>query len=321
MNHYAAVIGQVNVDVIFHEVAALPKPGEEVFAKDFKICLGGGPMVIPYHLTKLGVPARFGTFMGDDFESRIARELLESINYVGVEVLPHPATRPIVVTSVLSTATERSFICYNQNADESELDAELLLNFFKGSKAAYFPKNLEVAQALVADGCKLLLDVSWDPNLKLSELTEKLKLVTFFTPNDKEAKHLCGEEDLLRCLDLMSQYVQTPIIKLGRNGALVKVENQYYRIPGLSGITAIDPTGAGDNFLAGLIFGMYLELGIIDSIKIANILGGLATEVLGCYRSDLTRDKVMELFESYADIDVVNSSEQLDVLLRNDLYS
>lgn len=319
MTPYAAVIGQMNIDVIFHEVAALPQPGEEVFAQDFKICLGGGPMVIPYHLAKLGVPARFGTFMGDDLESRIARDLLESINYAGVEVLPHPTTRPIVVTSVLSTATERSFICYNQNADESDLDVELLSNFFKGSKAAYFPKNMKVAQALFADGCKLLLDVSWDPNLELSELTEKLKLVTFFTPNDKEAKHLCGEEDLLRCLDLMSQYVQTPIIKLGRNGALVKVKDEYYRIPGLSGLNVIDPTGAGDNFLAGLIYGMYLELGIIDSIKIANILGGLATEVLGCYRSDLTRGQVIDLFESYNDVDVVVSSDQLDVLLRNDL--
>lgn len=315
MKHFAAVIGQMNVDAIFHEVAALPKPGEEVFAADFKVCLGGGPMVIPYHLNRLGVPTRFGTFMADDFESRIARELLESINYEGVEVLPHPSPRPIVVTSVLSTATERSFICYNQNADESELSPELLLNFFKGSQVAYFPKNLEVAQQLANDGCRLVLDLSWDPEMKLKDFQERLKFVTYFTPNDKEAKQLCSEEDLLKCLDLLSGLVAVPIIKLGKNGSLTKIENRYYRIPAVSGIKSIDPTGAGDNFVSGLIYGIYLDHSIIDSIKLGNILGGLATEVLGCYRSDLTSEMISPLFNNYQDVDEVTSMQQLEELL------
>ena len=68
MNYFAAVIGQMNIDFIFQGVETLPEPGEEVLASNFKICLGGGPMVIPYHLSRLGVPTRFGTFMGDDFE-------------------------------------------------------------------------------------------------------------------------------------------------------------------------------------------------------------------------------------------------------------
>lgn len=315
MNHFAAVIGQMNVDVIFHNVQALPEPGEEVFATDFKICLGGGPMVIPYHLNRLGVPARFGTFMSDDLESHMARQLLESINYQGVEVLAHPATRPIVVTSVLSTQTERSFICYNQNADESVLDPEILIDFFRGSQVAYFPKNIEVAQHLAQEGTQLILDVSWNPGLRIKDLAEKLKLVRLFTPNDKEAKLLCEENDLLSCLNNFSKYVETPIIKLGKNGVFTYVDGVYYRVPALKSLEPIDPTGAGDNFLAGLIYGLYLQKDTLDCIKYGNILGGLSTEVLGCYRTDLSTDLVEPHFENYAEIDIITDAHQLDSLL------
>jgi sugar/nucleoside kinase (ribokinase family) len=86
-------------------------------------------------------------------------------------------------------------------------------------------------------------------------------------------------------------------------------------VPALSHFESIDPTGAGDNFLAGLIFGLHEGLTFIDSLKMGNIVGGLATEVIGCYRSDLTREMVLSLFNQYPEVDVVKDSSQLDKLL------
>lgn len=316
MNHFAAVIGQMNLDFIFRGVDVFPSPGEEVFSSDFKISLGGGPMVIPYHLDRLGVKTRFGTFMSDDFESKVAKDLLESINYENVEILPTSTDRPVVATSVLTSAEERSFICFNANADESKIDTDLLYRFFEGSKVAYFPKNLEVAEKLVANGCKLILDVSWDPNMTIASLAEKLKFVSLFTPNDKEVKQLCGEDNLLRCLDILSKYVEYPIIKLGRNGVLLKQGDHYLRVPALTQFKSIDPTGAGDNFLAGYILGIYLEYDIIDSLKLGNITGGLVTEVLGCYRVDISRELVMKYFQNYPAVDTIIDENHLRELLR-----
>ena len=315
MTYFAAVIGQMNIDFIFRGVDVFPKPGEEVFSSDFQICLGGGPMVIPFHLERLGVKTRFGTFMGDDFESKVARDLLEKINYKNVEVFSITSKRPIVATSVLSSADERSFICYNSNPSESEIDHDELYEFYKGSKVAYFPKNMAVAKRLVDDGCKLILDVSWDPSVNLDSLSEKLKLVSLFTPNDKEAKSICGEDNLLKCLDMLGEHVETPIIKLGRNGVLMKQGDQYIRVPGLKKFIAVDPTGAGDNFLAGFIFGIYLELDLLDCVKLGNIMGGLVTEVIGCYRVDTNRDSVMGHLNSYPECEVVVDEEQLKALL------
>ena len=318
MKHYAAVIGQMNIDFIFQGVKALPNPGEEVFATGFKICLGGGPMVIPYHLTRLGVPTRFGTFMGADFESKVAQDLLTSLDYANIEILPVEAEHPVVATSVLSTKDERSFICYNSNVDESSVDSKVLLDFFAESKIAYFPKNLEVAAALAANGCKLILDVSWVENMTLASLFDRLKFVEYFTPNDKEIKKLCAESDLLKCLDILEEHLANPIIKLGVNGVLTKHNGEYLRVPALSQFESIDPTGAGDNFLAGLIFGLHEGLTFIDSLKMGNIVGGLATEVIGCYRSDLSRDMVLSLFADYPEVDVVKESKQLYKLLNRE---
>ena len=315
MNYFAAVIGQMNIDFIFQGVETLPEPGEEVLASNFKICLGGGPMVIPYHLSRLGVPTRFGTFMGDDFESKMARDLLDSIKYENVEVLSSEANIPVVATSVLSTKYERSFICYNSNVDESSIDSKVLSKFFKGSKVAYFPKNMEIVKELVQDGCQLILDVAWDNEMKLSDFVERLKYVTYFTPNDKEAKKLCGESDILKCLDMLGEYIATPFIKLGMNGVIAKIDGQYIRVPGLDVFNSIDPTGAGDNFLAGLIYGIYLKMSFIDCLKIANIVGGLSTEVIGCYRSEISPELVMSYFDKYPEPNQVFTRAELDTLL------
>jgi sugar/nucleoside kinase (ribokinase family) len=315
MTYFAAVIGKMNIDFIFRGVDVFPKPGEEVFSSDFQICLGGGPMVIPFHLERLGVKTRFGTFMGDDFESKVARDLLERINYKNVEIIPSTSKRPIVATSVLSSADERSFICYNSNTNESEIDGDQLYEFYKGSKVAYFPKNMAVAKRLVDDGCKLILDASWDPTISLDSLVEKLKLVSLFTPNDKEVKSICGEDSLLKCLDMLGEHLETPIIKLGRNGVLMKQGNKYIRVPGLKKFNTVDPTGAGDNFLAGFIFGIFLESDLLESVKLGNIMGGLVTEVIGCYRADTNPDLVMGHLDSYPEFDVVLDEKHMNDLL------
>ena len=85
MSKIVAVIGQMNVDLIYKDINRFPNEGEEVFATDFKIELGGGPMVIPIMLSRLGIPVKLGTYFGDDFQSRIASDLLNDIRFHYVE--------------------------------------------------------------------------------------------------------------------------------------------------------------------------------------------------------------------------------------------
>ena len=68
---------QANVDLIFKDFDRLPQPGEEVFARQFTLQLGGGPSVCPMVLEKLGFRVRLGIFLGQSTVSGLYRQMLQ----------------------------------------------------------------------------------------------------------------------------------------------------------------------------------------------------------------------------------------------------
>ena len=310
MKPFASIFGQMNVDLIFHGVDVLPALGTEVFASNFAMCVGGGPIVIPYHLAKLGVPAELGTILESDFESFIARELLTRINYKNISEFSVGAKSPIVFTSVLTSKEERSFICFNAKVDEAALSEQQLLDFYDGSSVTIFPHNLDVAKKLHARGVELILDSSWTDDINLDDYAEILQYVKFFTPNSIEARSMCDEPDLLKCLDILEKYVEVPLIKMGFSGVVTKLDGKYFHIPPVRTFKSIDTTGAGDNFIVGIIYGMWKKYDLFKTLKCANVLGGLSTEVLGCFRTDLTEEMLNGELENHPEVHQVFNQDE-----------
>jgi sugar/nucleoside kinase (ribokinase family) len=310
MKPFASIFGQMNVDLIFHGIDTLPALGTEVFASDFAMCVGGGPIVIPYHLDKLGVPAKLGTILENDFESYIARELLSRIDYKNILEFSVSATKPVVFTSVLTTKDERSFISFNSNVDETALSDRELLDFYDGISVTTFPHNLDVAKELHSRGVDLILDSSWTDDISLDKYLKMFPYAKFFTPNSIEARSMCAQPDLLKCLDILEQYIDIPIIKMGFSGVITKIESKYFHIPPVRTFNSIDTTGAGDNFIVGLIYGMWKKYDLLKTLKCANILGGLSTEVLGCFRSDLTEEMLNGELENHPEVHQVSDENQ-----------
>ena len=310
MKPFASIFGQMNVDLIFHGVDVLPALGTEVFASNFAMCVGGGPIVIPYHLAKLGVPAELGTILESDFESFIARELLTRINYKNISEFSVGAKSPIVFTSVLTSKEERSFICFNAKVDEAALSEQQLLDFYDGSSVTIFPHNLDVAKKLHARGVELILDSSWTDDINLDDYAEILPYVKFFTPNSIEARSMCDELDLLKCLDILEKYVEVPLIKMGFSGVVTKLDGKYFHIPPVRTFKSIDTTGAGDNFIVGIIYGMWKKYDLFKTLKCANVLGGLSTEVLGCFRTYLTEEMLNGKLENHPEVHQVFNQDE-----------
>ena len=302
MRPFASIFGQMNVDFIFHGIDALPVLGTEVLATDFAMCVGGGPIVIPYHLEKLGVPAKLGTILENDFESVIARELLHRINYKNISEYSVHAKSPVVFTSVLTSKNERSFVSFNAGVDETALSGAQLLDFYEGSSVTTFPHDLEISKELYSRGVKLVLDSCWSEDISLSKYVDSFPYAEYFTPNSIEARAMCEEPDLLKCLDILEKYIKFPLIKMGSSGVIVKIEGNYFHIPPIRTFKPIDTTGAGDNFIAGLMYGMWKEFDLFKTLKCANILGGLSTEVLGCFRTDLTEAMLNEELANHPEV-------------------
>lgn len=96
-------------------------------------------------------------------------------------------------------------------------------------------------------------------------------------------------------LDIISEYVEYAVITLGKEGCLAKYEGKSMQVPPIKNIQAVDTTGAGDNFLAGLIYGMYQDWSFFECLKMGNAVGAYSTTGLGCCKSVITIDKAMEL--------------------------
>jgi sugar/nucleoside kinase (ribokinase family) len=294
VNPFVAVYGHMHVDVLF-DLDAMPPLGSEVVANNLAIAIGGGPIVYPYNLDRLDVPSVLGTVLEDDFGSRMARDLLAQLEYRNIREYRIGAPNPVVVTGVFTSPTHRSYVSFPA-VRESPLDAEQLLDLIGNCAVTMCPHDVDLAQELRRRGVRLIVDSSVNGGLTMDEYIDLLPLVEFFTPSDFEAVAICDEPNVLRCLDILGEELEHPVITMGERGLLVKSDNRYLHLPPVPGISSVDTTGAGDNFVSGLMYGMYHEFDLVTTLTYGSVFGALSTEVYGCLRRDFNAALVAETY-------------------------
>lgn len=115
----------------------------------------------------------------------------------------------------------------------------------------------------------------------IEDIKAALPYLDFFLPNLEEAAMLTGLADPDEMADFLLRYgVKNVIIKLGKEGCLIKNQKERLRIPSYPA-KAIDTTGAGDNFAAGLIAAVLDGLDLAECGAFANAVAGLSTESVG----------------------------------------
>ncbi len=122
------------------------------------------------------------------------------------------------------------------------------------------------AETVIMDTMNLWIDSS--PDL----LWNVIAKTDIFLLNDEEAVQLTGKVNLSKAAKLLRESgPECVIIKQGEYGCLVTTELSNIHIPVFEGITAQDPTGAGDSFAGG--FSGYLAVNGINRIIDAAIHG------------------------------------------------
>ncbi len=277
-----SMISPLTIDCIFGNMPRYPKGGEELYASDFKMTLGGGSCVTAYRLNCMKIPVKFGTFLGEGTLSNLARYLCNELSFPQIYNLYVGNRDPVIFSSVFSSTADRGILSYNVGVDENVLSDDEIYDFLKGSKICVAPKREEVLKALKEDGTKIVYDVHYEEGLTAESISEILKYVDFFTPNAKESMELTKTKTPEDALLVLCDYTKQPIVKIGKNGCLTKIgkDIRYFISPN---VNCVDTTGAGDNFLAGLVYGIYKNESLENSIKLANIAGAYSTEAFGCY--------------------------------------
>lgn len=276
----------LTLDFIYEGVKSFPKNGEEVYAKNFRMTLGGGSVVAAMRLHKAGVPVFMGSFWNEDALSHTALSLVEELGFREVLTNFHKGkSEPVIASTVFTDKNERNIVSFDANCGEETLTDNEIYTFLSGKRLCVAPRRPNVVKALKAEDTKLFYDVHWTENLSLQGEEEILRYADFFTPNAKEAMALTKTTSPEAALEMLQNYTACPIVKCGQDGAMAYVNGKIERFAPPK-VETKDTTGAGDNFLTGLLFSIYYNLPLSRALEIANAAGAASTEAVGCFGKD-----------------------------------
>lgn len=108
------------------------------------------------------------------------------------------------------------------------------------------------------------------------ELQRFLDLATYATFNDYESELMQERTGLT--LEQMAEKVDALIVTLGSKGARIYTNGQCLEIPPAKPKALMDPTGCGDAFRAGLLYGLMNEYDWETTGRIASLLGAIKIE-------------------------------------------
>jgi len=128
------------------------------------------------------------------------------------------------------------------------------------------------------------------PMFNGEELLRFLQLADYCTVNDYEAKLLC--ERTGRTIEELAGEVKALIVTLGGKGSEIHTGGQRIAIPSVTPEAVIDPTGCGDAYRAGLLYGIVHDLPWEQTGRLASLMGSLKISQRGGQNHRATKDEI-----------------------------
>jgi adenosine kinase len=157
---------------------------------------------------------------------------------------------------------------------------------------------LNHAQNLANAGIPFIFDPGQGlPMFNGEELLGFLDQATYATVNDYEAKLLCDKTGL--SLEQLAQRVQALVVTRGAEGSWVFTKGEQLHIPSISCGAVVDPTGCGDAFRAGLLYGLTNDMDWPTTARLASTMGGVKITHRGGQTYAPSREEIAHIFKSH----------------------
>ena len=111
------------------------------------------------------------------------------------------------------------------------------------------------------------------PMFSGEELLDFISMADYVAVNDYEARML--QEKTGQTVESIAKLVQAMVVTRGVEGSYIYAEGQRLEIPSVKAEEVVDPTGCGDAYRAGLLFGIVNKLDWEDVGRLASIMGAL----------------------------------------------
>ncbi|KAL9392062.1 hypothetical protein Peur_015982 [Populus x canadensis] len=288
-------------------------------APAFKKAPGGAPANVAVGIARLGGSSAFIGKVGEDEFGYMLAEILKENNVNNEGMRFDPGARTALAFVTLRSDGEREFMFYrNPSADMLLQEAELDLDLIRKAKIFHYGsislitepcKSAHIAAAKVAKDAGVFL--SYDPNLRLplwpSAESAREGILSIWDTADiikiseEEISFLTKGEDPYD--DAVVQKLFHPNLKLllvteGPEGCRYYTKEFSGRVKGLK-VDAVDTTGAGDAFVAGILSQLAKDLSLLqnedrlkEALKFANACGALTVKERGAIPALPTREAV-----------------------------
>src|SRR5690348_12062966 len=220
---------------------------------------GGTATNIAYNLRLLGDAPLVMASVGDDIAPYLARLEKLGVDTRLLRRIPGQFTAQAFITTDLDDNQITAFHPGAMNfAHENRIGPELA-RLPGGTLAIIAPDGkqgmLEHAAQCAEHGIRFMFDPGQGlPMFSREELDRVLRSAEFVAVNDYEGRLL--EEKSGRRLEDIARGVRALVCTLGAKGSAIYAGGQRYDIPCVEAEAVVDPTGCGDAYRAGLLYGI-----------------------------------------------------------------
>lgn len=291
-------IAEACCDMIFGGLPGIPRPGQEVYCREFEIKAGGGANT-PMGIGRMKVPVRFLTRLGEDWMGQAVHEELRQSN---VEIAGSGMVRGdrTAVSAVLSTCTDRCFASY-QGSGGSFFTREQLEQEIREADIVHtylgYCLHAPIAELCSTYGKELSLDTSFCDTDIWEQAQTVLAQCSYFKLNREEALALTGTSQIREAAAKLSEIIKKAvIITLGKEGSITMSERQLYTQPAVCIGEFKDACGAGDSYAAGFLSGIAMGMSVAEAMKLGAVTSGYCVTWYGGMDRRFAEEKIWESF-------------------------
>jgi adenosine kinase len=252
---------------------------------------GGCAGNIAYNLKALGGEPVVMATVGDDGGAYVERLKAQAVGAEGVRVIPGTYTAQAFIITDLDDNQITAFHPGAMNESHRNRVSDVA-DIALGIVA---PDGREGMRAHVLEFAAAKIPFVFDPGQGLplfsgAELVEMIDCADYLAVNDYEGRLLAERTGL--SLETMAARVEALIVTLGGEGSRIYAEGSVIEIPPVKPTQVVDPTGCGDAYRAGLLYGIGQHWDWERTGRLASLLGSLKIASRGGQNHGLSREGI-----------------------------
>ena len=285
------LIGDLCVD-IFMQVTTYPAAGGDGTVQAMHQYAGGSAANTAMMLANLGGDPTLLTHTGTDVWAQNLLPILDAAGVRAERIVQDETDQTGLTFLVVSNDAERTMFTYrgaNRNLHPDEIFQGMFKNtdwLHISSYACLTPPQsdavLKAVEIASQHNVRISMDIGVEPASQAREtiwkMLPKLSLIVLGEP---EVLVMTQKQSIADAIsNLLNTGLQTIALKLGKEGCRLIRKDQNVSLAGFP-IDAVDTTGAGDAFSAGMLHGLTHSWPLGMTGTIANALGALAASRWG----------------------------------------